>query len=42
MFFFIGGFLIAIGIEKWNLHKRMAINIISFIGTDVRKVYLVL
>ena len=40
MYFFIWEFLIAIGIEKWNLHKRIAINIISFIGTDVRKVIL--
>tara|TARA_B100000609_G_C17218319_1_gene438196 strand:- start:1382 stop:2842 length:1461 start_codon:yes stop_codon:yes gene_type:complete len=40
VFLYLGGFLIAIGIEKWNLHKRIAINIISFIGTDVRKVIL--
>ena len=40
VFLYLGGFLIAIGIEKWNLHKRIAINIISFIGTDIRKVIL--
>jgi len=40
VFLYLGGFLIAIGIEKWNLHKRIAINIISFIGSDVRKVIL--
>ena len=32
IFLYLGGFLIAIGIEKWNLHKRIAINIIDFIG----------
>lgn len=40
VFLYLGGFLIAIGIEKWNLHKRIAINIIHFIGSDVRKVIL--
>jgi sodium-dependent dicarboxylate transporter 2/3/5 len=40
VFLYLGGFLIAIGIEKWNLHKRIALNIISFIGSDVRKIIL--
>lgn len=40
VFLYLGGFLIAIGIEKWNLHKRIAINIIANIGSDVRKVIL--
>ena len=26
--------------QKWNLHKRIALNIISFIGTDVVKIIL--
>ena len=40
VFLYLGGFLIAIGIEKWKLHKRIAINIISFIGVDARRVIL--
>jgi len=40
VFLYLGGFLIAIGIEKWNLHRRIALNIIAFIGSDVRKVIL--
>ena len=40
VFLYLGGFLIAIGIEKWKLHKRIAINIISFIGIDARRVIL--
>ena len=35
VFLYIGGFMIAIGIEKWNLHKRIALSIISLIGTNV-------
>ena len=35
VFLYLGGFIIAIAIQKWNLHKRIALNIISFIGTDV-------
>lgn len=34
IFLFLGGFLIAIAIEKWNLHRRIAIKIISYFGTQ--------
>lgn len=40
VFLYMGGFIIAIAIEKWNLHKRIALNIIQFIGTDVKKILL--
>jgi sodium-dependent dicarboxylate transporter 2/3/5 len=40
VFLYMGGFIIAIAIEKWNLHSRIALNIISFIGSDVRKIIL--
>src|SRR6056297_1676802 len=33
VFLYIGGFLLAISIEKWNLHRRIALNVISGIGT---------
>lgn len=32
IFLFIGGFLIALSMEKWNLHRRIALNIINLIG----------
>lgn len=35
IFLFIGGFILAIAIEKWKLHKRIAITIINIVGTNV-------
>ncbi|HAI42530.1 MAG TPA: anion transporter [Maribacter sp.] len=40
VFLYMGGFIIAIAIEKWNLHRRIALNIINLIGSDIRKIIL--
>lgn len=40
IFLYIGGFILAIAIEKWNLHRRIALNIINIIGTNVRSIIL--
>ena len=40
VFLTMGGFIIAIAIEKWDLHKRIALNIIHYIGTDIKKIIL--
>ena len=37
---YMGGFLMATGIEKWNLHRRIALNIINLLGTNLRKIVL--
>tara|TARA_Y100000991_G_scaffold139653_1_gene105181 strand:- start:5582 stop:7093 length:1512 start_codon:yes stop_codon:yes gene_type:complete len=40
VFLFVGGFLIALAIEKWHLHKRLALNIITVTGTSKSKIIL--
>ena len=40
VFLYIGGFIIAIAIQKWNLHKRIALNIINLIGTNIVNIIL--
>ena len=37
---FLGGFMIALTMEKWNLHKRISLVIIRFIGGGPRKMVL--
>jgi sodium-dependent dicarboxylate transporter 2/3/5 len=34
IFLFIGGFMLAFAIEKWHLHKRIAIKILSLVGKN--------
>lgn len=34
IFLFAGSFMIALSMEKWNLHRRIALSIISFVGTN--------
>lgn len=40
IFLYVGGFMIAIAIEKWNLHKRIALNIIVLIGSKISRIIL--
>ncbi len=34
LFLFVGGFIIAIAMQKWNLHKRIALSIIYTVGSN--------
>ena len=40
VFLFVGGFILAIAIEKWKLHKRIALNIIGLVGTKKSNIIL--
>ncbi len=40
IFLFMGGFMIALAMQKWNLHKRLALYVLVFIGGGLRRMLL--
>jgi solute carrier family 13 (sodium-dependent dicarboxylate transporter), member 2/3/5 len=40
IFLFMGGFMIAIAMQKWNLHRRIALAIITAVGTKPSSIIL--
>lgn len=40
IFLYLGGFLLAIAIEKWDLHRRIALTILNKIGSSVSRIML--
>lgn len=40
VFLFMGGFMLGLAIEKWNLHKRIALNIVKLTGTSGDRIVL--
>jgi solute carrier family 13 (sodium-dependent dicarboxylate transporter), member 2/3/5 len=40
IFLYFGGFVVALTIQKWNLHKRIALHTIALVGTDPARLML--
>lgn len=40
IFLFFGGFCIALAMERWNLHRRIALHVIAFVGYRPRQLIL--
>jgi len=40
VFLLLGGFLLALGIERWGLHRRIALTVVSLVGVRVDRLLL--
>jgi sodium-dependent dicarboxylate transporter 2/3/5 len=40
LFLFVGGFFVALSMQRWNLHRRIALSIINFFGSSPSRVTL--
>lgn len=40
IFLFLGGFLIALALQRWNVHRRMALAVVKVVGTSPKRLVL--
>ena len=40
IFLFMGGFLMALGLQRWNLHRRLALMVVKVVGTSPKRIIL--
>lgn len=40
IFLFMGGFLIALGLQRWNVHRRLALMVVAAVGTSPKRLIL--
>lgn len=40
IFLFLGGFLLALGLQKWNIHRRLALAVVLIVGTKPKQLIL--
>ncbi len=37
IFLFMGGFILALGMQRWNLHRRLALRVVLIVGTQPKQ-----
>ena len=40
IFLFMGGFILALGMQRWNLHRRLALRVVTLVGTKPKQMVL--